>query len=69
MRPDPDPVSLTPEQHFLELARLLARGLIRLPRRVVSAKPVTDSGSEKLPESGPSSLAILGKTRLSVHTS
>src|SRR5438552_15135892 len=69
MRPDPDAASLTPEQRFRELAGLLARALLRLPRRIVSAKPAKDSDSEKPPESGPSSLAIPGETRLSVHTS
>jgi hypothetical protein len=62
MRPDPDPLSLTPDQRLRELARILARGLLRLRQRRISPAP------GNCEETGQNSLEVGPNPRLSVHT-
>ena len=63
--PAADLPSLSPEDRRRELARLLARGLLRLCRRR-ACDPSSDP--KNLSESERDGLAIPGETRLSVHT-
>jgi hypothetical protein len=65
MRPDPDPLSLSPEQRLRELARILACGLLRLHQRRISP-PTSDP--RNCEETGQNSLEVGPNPRLSVHT-
>jgi hypothetical protein len=65
MRPDPDPLSLSPEQRLRELARILARGLLRLRACHISPPPAVPTNCE---ETGQNSLEVGPNPRLSVHT-
>ena len=47
MRPIDDPSSLTPDERFSEVARILAAGVLRLhARAALSAETAEDSASE-----------------------
>ncbi len=59
MRPIDDPSSLTPDERFTEVARILAAGILRLYTRAAL--------SENPPESGSSGLEVPDETVLSVH--
>jgi hypothetical protein len=59
-----DLASLSPEDRRQQLARILARGLLRCSRR--PGDP--NSTPKNLSETGRDGLAIPGETRLSVHT-
>jgi hypothetical protein len=65
MRPDPDPLSLSPEQRPHELARILARGLLRLRERHISGQASDPGNCEK---TGQNCLEVGPEKRLSVHT-
>jgi hypothetical protein len=65
MRPDDDPLSLTAEQRLRELARILARGLLRLRQRRISPPA---SGPGNCEETGQNGLEVDRDPRLSVHT-
>jgi hypothetical protein len=68
MRPGLDSASLTPQQRALEVARLLATGLLRL--RVCAPSPAL-AGQPSTPEIPPESVAncleLSAETRLSVQ--
>jgi hypothetical protein len=69
MRPYDDPASMSADERFRELARILAAGVLRLPGR--STFPATADphpAQKNLPESVRNCLELSPKTRLSVHT-
>ncbi len=67
MRPD-DPLPLSPAERLRELARLLARGLLRLAsRRIPATVPAPCSDAEKASESEQVCLEVVRDPRLSVH--
>jgi hypothetical protein len=65
MRPDDAPLSLSPEQRLRELARILARGLLRLHQSRISPP---EADSRNCEETGQNSLEVGRDPRLSVHT-
>jgi hypothetical protein len=68
MRPTDDPSSLTPDERFSEVARILAAGVLRLHgRAALSAKTAEDSASENSPNSAAQGLEVSEETVLSVH--
>ena len=60
-----DPAHLTPEDRRREVARILARGLLRLHERRISP-PASDA--RNCEETGQNSLEVGPNPRLSVHT-
>ena len=62
MRSDVDPLSLTPEDRFREVAALLAASLLRLHARPAGANP------QKSSNSSPNCLEFSGEAVLSGHT-
>ena len=70
MRLYPDPASMTPDERFGEIARILAAGLLRRwACPVLSADPGQHRSSQNPPESVQNCLAVVHETGLSVHTS
>ena len=69
MRPIDDPSSLTPDERFIEVARILAAGVLRLhARAALSAETAEDSASENSPNSAAPGLEVSAETVLSVHS-
>jgi hypothetical protein len=67
MRSFGDPSSLTPDERFSEVARILAAGILRLHAR--AALSGSNPGPEKSPDSAPAGLEVSEETVLSVHCS
>jgi hypothetical protein len=68
MRPDIDPLVLTPDDRLREVAAVLACGLLRLHARPSAPDPAGHPASKNLPDSSPNCLELPGETVLSVHT-
>jgi hypothetical protein len=60
--------TLTDDQRLREIARILARGVLRLRARVALPPAVHLPCPQILPESGPNCLEVPPETVLSVHT-
>lgn len=64
MLPLPDDSRLTPEQRRHEIATILARGILRLPRTARPARGCADSApSEDAPEPAPKGLELSATSR------
>ncbi len=66
MRPDADPLELTPDERLRQLAKLLAGGVLRLLARDGAD---THPAAEKPQNSGQNSLEVPVETRLTVQSS
>ena len=68
MRPTDDLPSLTPDERFGEVARILGAGVLRLhASAALSADKAEDSPSENSPNSASPGLEVSEETVLSVH--
>jgi hypothetical protein len=64
-----DDETLTENQRFCQIARILAAGALQLrSRAALPPAPAQLSGPQILPESGPNCLEVPPETVLSVHT-
>ena len=69
MRPTDDPSSLTPDERFSEVARILAAGVLRLHARAALADAEgEDSSAQNRANSVSEGLEVSGETVLSVHS-
>jgi hypothetical protein len=62
-----DPAILTPDERFREIARLLARGVLRLKKPVISTDSAVNSGGKTFPESAANHLDVVPKKSVTVH--
>ncbi len=62
-----DSTSLSPDERFRELARLLATGVLRLARPVIAPETAPDPAAKTLPESSANHLAVLPTKSVTVH--
>lgn len=62
VRPSADPIPLTPDNRFREVAAILARGLLRL-QLPPPTPPIL--APQNLPESPPGGLEVVAESRLS----
>ena len=62
-----DPASLSPEERFRDLARILATGLLRLRTPIIPLNTAPTSVTQKSPESLPNHLAVPAHKSVTVH--
>ncbi len=62
-----DPVELSPDARTSALATILAAGLLRLRRPIISPEIPLERASEDSSESAPNRLAVSAETSVTVH--
>jgi hypothetical protein len=62
-----DPTNLSPDQRFREIARLLAVGVLRLKKPVISSDSGVISTGKTFPESAPNHLDVTPEKSVTVH--